>query len=409
MAVQQRIAFLCHPYHRGGVTRWMADAANAYCDMGWEVYFVTVEPRVVFFSGEGRETLLQLVRQGQRPVQTVSVKAGRAFEFGTQAYRAFVYRKLLVGLPPGTPVILSDDATVWEAACPLHATYPVVGVLHADEPYYYALARRHYQDVSVLVCVSERVKKTVIADIPDIDAGMVYAIPCGINLPAATGATGGGNILQLVYVGRITEYQKRVGDLVNICALLQQKNTAFRLSIIGDGMDRASLEQKFEDEGLSGVVTFCGWQSQAAVYERLAGSDILLLTSDFEGTPIAMMEALAAGCGLTGTRVSGIEDYELQPPAADCIRLYEPGNIAEAVAKTLQLAAVPTDVRRKAARQLAEREFSMQGCLEKYAAAIAAIKKTAPQKPATPAMPVQALIYSRAIAAARALKMSLRK
>lgn len=403
----KRIAFLCHPYHRGGVTRWMADAAIAYARQGWEVYFVTVEPAVVFISGKGRETLLQLLQKGNAQVHTFSEPAGREFEFGTQEYRAFIYRRLLQRVPQGTPVILSDDGTVWEAAAPLHEAYPLVGVLHADEAYYYKLAEKYYRQLSLLVCVSERVRKTTIRQIPDIDPGIVYTIPCGINLPPADFQSHGGEVLQLIYVGRISEYQKRISDIVKVCALLQQRNTAFHLDIIGDGSEKDVLESKFTESGLHGLVTFHGWQSQKEVYERLRQSDIVLLTSDFEGTPIAMMEGLAAGCGLAGTRVSGIEDYETHPQAANCVALFDVGDIEDAITKIAKLAAVPVSIRQQAARKLAESEFSMAVCLDKYAKAIDTIKAGSKQTVTGVKIPAGVLLRSKVISWARYLKVSL--
>ena len=289
----------------------------------------------------------------------------------------------------------------------MNTTYPVVGVLHADEAYYYSLAKQHFKSVSVLACVSERVKRTTIKEIPAIDVSTIYTIPCGINLPAANLARHDGNMLQLVYVGRVTEYQKRVSDLVKMCTLLQQSNKTFHLNIIGDGVDKAMLENKFKDAGLNPVVTFHGWLSQKEVSERLAKSDILILTSDFEGTPIAMMEALAAGCGLVGTRVSGIEDYELHPLAKSCFSLFDVGDIEDAVKGIERIGTVPVHVRQQAGRKLAETEFSMEVCLGKYSRAIATIKGDAKAKAVKVGMPVGSMIYSRVIAAVRALKMRL--
>jgi glycosyltransferase involved in cell wall biosynthesis len=141
----------------------------------------------------------------------------------------------------------------------------------------------------------------------------------------------------------------------------------------------------------------------------LARYDILVLTSDFEGTPIAMMEALAAGCGMVGTRVSGIEDYELHPQASDCFALFDTGNIEDAVSKIENIANVPVNTRQQSARKLAESEFSMQVCLEKYSKAIATIKPCEKNMVMTVKIPVWANIYSWIIAATRYMKMSMKK
>ena len=407
MIEHKRIAFVCHPYHRGGVTRWMADAAIAFAHQGWDVYFITVAPSVVFFSGKGRETLLRLLQKENAGIHTLSVPVGREFEFGTTEYKAYIYRKLLLQLPPGSPVILSDDPAVWQAAASLYSTFPMVGVLHADEAYYYSLATKYFRQLSILVCVSERVKMNTIKQIPGIDASKIYTIPCGINLPGDILSGHAGDILQLVYVGRISEYQKRVSDLVKVCAQLHQLNKAFHLNIIGDGDEKAMLVDNFDEAGLVYLVTFRGWLSQKDVSMWLATSDILILTSDFEGTPVAMMEALAAGCGITGTRVSGIEDYELHLLAADCFALFDVGDIEGAISGIAKIAAVPVSIRQQSARALAEAEFSMPVCIERYINAVQTVTSGNITAAINVKMPVSAILYSRIVAALRYLKISI--
>jgi len=400
---KKRIAFVCHPYHRGGVTRWMADAAIAAAAGGHEVYFITVEPAQVFFSGKGRETMLQLLAKEPNTVQTIKTKAGREFEFGTPEYRAFVYKKLIVQLPRGVPLILSDDAVVWEAATYLHGSYFIAGVLHSDDEPYYHLAEKYSRKTDAFICVSNRVCTTVKNRIPSFDPSRIFIIPCGINLPAVYYHNDPKDFLRLVYVGRVSDYQKRTGDLVTICGLLAKQKTKFHLDIIGDGDTKAALEMKFKEAGLHEYVTFWGWLSQKEVARHLSSSDILVLTSDFEGTPIAMMEALAAGCGMAGTRVSGIEDYEFHPLAADCLGVYAVGDVEGAVGKILNLATIPKSTRQNATRKMAESEFSMGVCLERYFNAVH--EKKSPAPPLAVKLSFFDLLYSRVLAVLRYLKV----
>lgn len=401
-----KIAFLCHPYHRGGVTRWMADAALAYAKNGLEVYFITVEPIKEFLSAGGRETLLQLLNKENTTIHIIKISAGSDFEFGTADYRAYIYRKLVLQLPAGTPVILSDDETIWKAATFFHGIYPLIGVLHADEAYYYNLAKKFSRQVDVLVCVSERVRKTVSQFVPRFDPALIFTIPCGINLPAIDYNTSSGNLLRLVYVGRISDYQKRTGDLVKIGSLLAKNGIKFHLNIIGDGNGKTNLENKIKEAQLEEYISLFGWRSQQEVAKFLSGSDIMVLTSDFEGTPIAMMEALASGCGFTGTRVSGIEDYEHHHLASDCFAVYTVGDIEDAVNKINKVAAISASIRKQAARKLAETEFSMKVCLEKYSNVIAAIKPFANPIRNT-SLSFFKLLYSKTIAIIRYYKVRM--
>jgi glycosyltransferase involved in cell wall biosynthesis len=375
MTNQKKIAFLCHPYHRGGVTRWMADAAIGYAKKGYETYFITPDPVVEFYSGKGRETMVQLLAKTPNNVKIVTVKVGREFEFGTPAYNAHTYKKLILeNVPQGTPIILSDDPTVWQSACTLNATYPIVGVLHADEPHYYKLAEQHKNEVAIFVCVSARVSRLVKEKSPSIDPSEVFIVPCGIELPPVENNDNVNAAIQLVYVGRITDYQKRSGDLAKVATQLQKQNIPFHLNIIGDGLEpKIALQKKIQEDGLQEQITFTGWLSQSEVHNDRTTSDVLILTSDFEGMPIAMMEGLASGCGFVGTRVSGIEDYENHPLAKDCFRVFEVGDIETAITKIQEVAAVPINTRKEAARKLAEEQFSMDICLGRYNKAIATI------------------------------------
>lgn len=407
MPTHKSIAFLCHPYHRGGVTRWMADAAMAYADKGYAVYFATLEPTITFFSGEGRETMLQLLQKKANKVKVGSIKAGREFEFGQPEYVTHQYKQVLINtVPTGTPVIISDDKSVWAAAAALHSMYPVVGVLHADESAYYNLTARFHKATAILACVSDRVLQTVTKQIPEVPQEKLFYIPCGIHLPPVnTARHSGSNVLQLIYVGRVNDYQKRSGDLLKIAVLLHQKGIAFNLDIIGDGgAYKTGLEEQFRHAGLSGKVAFRGWLSQGEVKDYLQAADVMILPSDFEGMPIAMMEALASGCGFVGTRVSGIEDYEHHPLAKDCFGVYAVGDIEAAVRKIQTIAAAPLQARRQSARQLAESQFSMDICLDKYDAAIATIKDKA-YSPVSIAISPLAVLKSRVISMARTMKM----
>ncbi len=410
MSEQKKIAFLCHPYHRGGVTRWMADAAMAYATMNYAVYFVTPEPVVEFYSGKGRETMLQLLKKTPNTIHIGSTKVGREFEFGTPAYNAHTYKKLILEhVPVGTPIILSDDPTVWQAACALRNSYPIVGVLHADEPHYYQLAEQYKNEVPIFVCVSSRVSRLVQEKTPAIAASRVFIVPCGITLPAVQQNYNSNAVLQLVYVGRITDYQKRSGDLAKLAMSLKLQNIRFHLNIIGDGLEtKVALQKTIQEEGLQNDVTFTGWLSQAKVAEYLNTSDVMVLTSDFEGMPIAMMEGLASGCGFVGTRVSGIEDYEHHPLAKDCFRVFEVGDIEGAVHQIQEVAAIPVGARKNAARQLAEEQFSMDICLSRYNKAIATIPAKNYNKTAISLSPVETL-KSRLLAGVRALKMGMGK
>jgi len=388
----------------------MADAAVDAARTGYEVYFITVDPVRAFRSSGGRESMVSLLLPNRGLVHLITQRVGYEFEFGTDEYRANIYSALIEnGVPLQTPVIVSDDKAVWLGSANIADKYPMVGVLHCDDPYYYEIGRKYSRQMSICVCVSERVRRTFKAQCPDFESVRLFAIPCGIHLPVFAPKSGNDGITRLTFIGRFRDTQKRAYDLVNIAAALHAQGYPFHLHIAGnDESSKVEFMASLKQQGVAHLVTFHGWLSASGVAELLSNTDVLLLTSNFEGTPLVMMEALAAGSGFAGTRVSGIEDYEHHQLAADCFSVFGVGDIEDAVTKIKAVAGIPAGSRQDAARKLAEQEFTMQVCLGRYFSALQAITPTKSIPYGPPATVMQKL-YSRLIAVARATKVAMKK
>jgi glycosyltransferase involved in cell wall biosynthesis len=81
---------------------------------------------------------------------------------------------------------------------------------------------------------------------------------------------------------------------------------AARFLIIGDGERRAELEALSERLGLAGRTHFLGWRRDLdRVYADL---DVVVLTSRNEGSPLSLIEAMAAARPVVATRVGGVPD-----------------------------------------------------------------------------------------------------
>ena len=96
---------------------------------------------------------------------------------------------------------------------------------------------------------------------------------------------------EIIYVGRLDKTQKCVQRIIEIWSHLEKKFPNWCLSIVGDGPDRKKLEQLTQKMNLSRV-SFDGIQNPRPYYER---ASILLLTSDFEGFPLVLAEAMQFG------------------------------------------------------------------------------------------------------------------
>jgi len=81
--------------------------------------------------------------------------------------------------------------------------------------------------------------------------------------------------------------------------------------IVGDGELRPALEAQARELGQADRVRFLGWRGDLdAVY---AASDVFVLTSRNEGTPVALIEAMAAGLASVSTDVGGVRDVVTGP------------------------------------------------------------------------------------------------
>lgn len=370
---EKKIAFLSKPYHKGGVTRWVVDLAVFMSNMpGWKVYFLVIEPAHPFNIGDNKETALDLLKKQEHKLIMETVRCGYEFEFGSRPYIVDVYRNLMLRLPQGTPIVIADTDVMWEASASVAHLYPIIPVAHGDYGHYYDLMKKYSKEFSLFVGVSNRIRDTFLANNPDVPKERAVAIPCGTPLPEfRPGKDRKDGIVRLVFLGRFEAPEKRAADLIAIGALLKQTGIPFHLDIIGNSVaSEKTYGERFREKGLREFVTFNGWQSRPQIEDILFASDILLLNSNYEGFPLVLMEAMACGCGFIGTRVSGVEDYEFDARGKDCLRVYTIGDFDDVVRKIQEVAAVPKTVRSKAARSLAESEFSLQVCANKYAAAV---------------------------------------
>jgi len=84
-------------------------------------------------------------------------------------------------------------------------------------------------------------------------------------------------------------------ELAPLASELKRRKIFFELHLVGDGPDRPALQTAFEQDGLLQNIKFWGWLDPEAVKERLLELDALVLMSDCEGLPLALLEAMAHG------------------------------------------------------------------------------------------------------------------
>jgi glycosyltransferase involved in cell wall biosynthesis len=128
----------------------------------------------------------------------------------------------------------------------------------------------------------------------------------------------GENDVLFVCVARFAP-QKNHALLVKAFALGPALNRSAHLVLVGAGDLQDQLEEQVKNLGLARQVHFLGLRSD--IPEVLGAMDVFVLSSDYEGNPLSVMEAMAAGLPIVSTAAGGVPDllesgkegYQVQP------------------------------------------------------------------------------------------------
>lgn len=136
----------------------------------------------------------------------------------------------------------------------------------------------------------------------------------------------------VLYVGRLVA-EKGLRELLDAACILSRQDPRVELALVGDGPLRPELDSRIAALQAPRV-RLVGPQAPAQVAQWMAAADVVALPSYSEGHPNVLVEALACGRPVVGTRVGGIPEVV----DAACGRLVPPRDaaaLAEALRETL--------------------------------------------------------------------------
>jgi glycosyltransferase involved in cell wall biosynthesis len=149
-------------------------------------------------------------------------------------------------------------------------------------------------------------------DVEHIDPSRTLFIPNGVlPLELASGRDArvelgiGADVPVIGAVGLLRP-QKAYHVLLRATSLLVERWPQLQVLIVGDGPERGALEQLTVGLGLERTVRFLGLRSD--VPDILGAFDIAVCCSDFEGSPLSVLEYMDAGLPVVATRVGGLPD-----------------------------------------------------------------------------------------------------
>jgi glycosyltransferase involved in cell wall biosynthesis len=154
------------------------------------------------------------------------------------------------------------------------------------------------------------------------------------------------------YVGRLVPV-KDVETLIQAAALARQRLPALRIIIAGDGECRSALEKLTTDLRLADRVQFLGWRRD--LLDLYASFDLFALTSLNEGTPVALIEAMAAGIPAIATSVGGVPDVLRDGESGILIPAQDAAALSDAMCRVAAQAGRAADMAARARVDVARR------------------------------------------------------
>ncbi|MFI4915522.1 MAG: glycosyltransferase [Phycisphaerales bacterium JB060] len=282
-----------------GVVSWALRLAGALAERQWPVGLV-LHPEPDGHAPAGHQ-----IPQNVRVFDLRSKPAMRTPGLSLSPY-VRAYRDALneMGWSNRTPAIVLPnlEAESFAIAAALSATHGdhlrILGWQHSDIAFDAALLATYEPMLAAMVGVSGHIAAALRERLP-WRAGDVHAIPYGVEVVGTLPPRAPGP-LRLLYAGRLEHEQKRVGVLLRLASVLEERNVSHEIRFVGDGPAAGEVQNHLASRPSA---TRLPPADRAQMREHLRWADAMLLASRYEGLSIAMLEAMAAGVVPIVTRV----------------------------------------------------------------------------------------------------------
>jgi glycosyltransferase involved in cell wall biosynthesis len=221
-----------------------------------------------------------------------------------------------------------------------------------------------WRDADAVVAVSNGLREYAFETTPDVP---IVVIPNAIELSVFTPPRQRSQegLVRLIFVGRLNAF-KNVEMLLEVAGRLKENDLDnFELQLVGEGERRANLEHLAVEKGLTKQIRFFGWVDRAALVELYRQADLFVTATTWEGMPNTVLEAMACGLPVVGTRASGLTELVREGVNGYLVDLNDAAAFADRLATLIEN---PYERQRmgKESRKIAEREFAWDTIAEQY-------------------------------------------
>lgn len=208
-----------------------------------------------------------------------------------------------------------------------------------------------------------------------LPADKVAVIPNGLHLPPECQISGAARDearevlglhrgqIAIMLVGRMEFQKNHALALHAIAALPQQLRSLCVLAFAGGGRDEEMLRGLARALSIEEQVRFLGYRSD--VPKLLQGSDLVLMTSWFEGMPLALIEAMIAGVPIVSTPWTGSANMLGNGRFGFITEGYEPVHVAASIVFAMAHGAMRGDLARRA-REHVYRQYGIARMIDAH-------------------------------------------
>lgn len=184
----------------------------------------------------------------------------------------------------------------------------VIGMAHSDESGYYQWLVHYEAIIHKFIVANYEIKRKLAKFLPQrVDDIYIKCAPVNVQHELIRTYSPPDKPLQIIYGGRIAQYQKRVFDLIELIKALAEEEVNFYFQIIGGGTDKDLFYTKVEQlpKNIRSMVSLEESVPYSQLSELWRSTDINVIVSDFEGVSNSLLMGMAEGCVSVVTEVSG--------------------------------------------------------------------------------------------------------
>jgi glycosyltransferase involved in cell wall biosynthesis len=247
------------------------------------------------------------------------------------------------------------------------ANIPVINTHRSDDTLNWGKAlyfsdRKYGQTLTGIVCVSRYLQENLLNRIGETSI-LSTVIPSGVESSMFRADQNGAG-LKIVYAGRLIEKQKRISLLLDSFIRLCQRYADVSFTLIGDGPERANCTERITKSGFQSRFLLPGKLSGDDYKRTLAQSQVLILLSDYEGTPGSVMDGMSCGLVPICLHYNGVE--ELVRPSVNGLLVHNREDELDAAVDMLYHDVALRKRLSAAAVTTIEEEFSLNNAVGKW-------------------------------------------